>query len=283
MYGEETDYYKILEIPRTASIEEIRKSYRRLAVIYHPDKNPEGQREAAAEKFKLIAAAYEVLSDEKKRAEYDRYGSVGSGSGRPYGGGDSRYDYQHAQDIFDMFFRDFGGGSSLFGDSFFNRRDRTRSGGDGRRGRSHSGFPSSFMDDDDDTFFGGRGFGSFGSFDRMFEDFHSSAFSSGSGNLRDGVSKSISTSTRIVNGKQVTKTTTTIRHADGTVESSTKEETSMVPPSGKRYIDIGGGVGGGSGRYLDSGSGSDKGGSLTRKTSSPAPSAISRSSHSSRK
>ncbi len=64
------DYYTILEVNREATAEEIKKSYRRLAMIYHPDKNPDNKK--AEEKFKDIAEAYEVLSDEKKRAEYDR-------------------------------------------------------------------------------------------------------------------------------------------------------------------------------------------------------------------
>src|SRR5881394_3488815 len=77
---EKRDYYEVLGLSRTASIDEIKKSYRRLAVQYHPDKNPGDT--TAEEKFKEAAEAYGVLSDEEKRARYDRYGHQGmSGMG----------------------------------------------------------------------------------------------------------------------------------------------------------------------------------------------------------
>lgn len=68
------DFYKILEIPRGASEEDIKKAYRKLALKYHPDKN---QSPEAEEKFKEVAEAYEVLSDKKKRETYDRFGEDG--------------------------------------------------------------------------------------------------------------------------------------------------------------------------------------------------------------
>ena len=70
--SEETDYYELLEVSRDASGDEIKKSFRRLAMKYHPDRNP-GNKEAE-QKFKQINEAYEVLKDEQKRAAYDRYG-----------------------------------------------------------------------------------------------------------------------------------------------------------------------------------------------------------------
>src|SRR5512136_3289489 len=72
---EDRDYYKILGVTREASEEEIKKSYRKIAMQYHPDRNP-GNREAE-EKFKIASEAYEVLRDPEKRQIYDRYGIEG--------------------------------------------------------------------------------------------------------------------------------------------------------------------------------------------------------------
>src|SRR5947207_501642 len=84
------DYYEVLGVERTVTIEEIKKSYRKLAVKYHPDKNPGDK--SAEEKFKELSEAYEALSDPQKRAAYDQYGHAafdprarGFG-GRPGGG-----------------------------------------------------------------------------------------------------------------------------------------------------------------------------------------------------
>jgi molecular chaperone DnaJ len=98
------DYYEILEVSRTATKEEIKKAYRRLAMKYHPDRNP-GDKEAE-EKFKLINEAYQVLSDDEKRAIYDRYGKEGL-EGRGYSPNNFSF-----EDIFDMFSDFFGGGYS---------------------------------------------------------------------------------------------------------------------------------------------------------------------------
>jgi len=75
---EKRDYYEVLGIVRTATVDDIKKAYRRLAIKYHPDKNP-GDADAE-EKFKEAAEAYGVLSDDEKRARYDRYGHQGVGS-----------------------------------------------------------------------------------------------------------------------------------------------------------------------------------------------------------
>src|SRR3990172_4849716 len=71
----ETDYYKTLGVAKDASSDDIKKVYRKLALKYHPDKNPDNKE--AEEKFKKISEAYAVLSDSKKRQEYDRFGSDG--------------------------------------------------------------------------------------------------------------------------------------------------------------------------------------------------------------
>jgi DnaJ-class molecular chaperone len=100
------DYYEILSIERTADGEEIKRAYRRMAMKYHPDRNP-GDAEAEA-KFKESAEAYEVLSDDTKRKIYDQYGHEGL---RPSGGpSDARLQRMNVEDIFSMFNDIFGGG-----------------------------------------------------------------------------------------------------------------------------------------------------------------------------
>jgi len=103
------DYYATLECERTASDDEIKKAYRKLAMAYHPDRN--GGSKEAEEKFKAITEAYDVLRDPQKRAAYDRYGEAGLRGG---GGGFHHVDLSEALSIF---MRDFGGFSGL-GDLF---------------------------------------------------------------------------------------------------------------------------------------------------------------------
>lgn len=117
------DYYEILSVERTSDGEEIKRSYRRLAMKYHPDRNP-GDTDAEA-KFKEAAEAYEVLSDEQKRKIYDQYGHEGL-RGRAGGAGGATHDFSrmNAEDIFSMFNDIFGGGGFGGGGGGFGGRGR---------------------------------------------------------------------------------------------------------------------------------------------------------------
>src|SRR5215207_7023376 len=95
------DYYEILGVGRGASDQELKSAYKRLAVRYHPDKNP-GDAEAE-EKFKEIAEAYAVLSNAEQRARYDRFGHAGVSSGAGAGWGAGAQGFGNIEDIFDLF------------------------------------------------------------------------------------------------------------------------------------------------------------------------------------
>ena len=121
------DYYEVLGVAKTATQEEIKKAYRKLAVQFHPDKNPGDK--SAEEKFKELGEAYDVISDEQKRAAYDRYGHAAFASGMPgAGAGGGGF-----HDPFDIFREVFGGGGGgdIF-ESFFG-------GGGGRRSQRANG------------------------------------------------------------------------------------------------------------------------------------------------
>ncbi|KAG8443580.1 hypothetical protein GDO86_012112 [Hymenochirus boettgeri] len=204
------EYYDILGVARNSSSEDIKKAYRKLALKWHPDKNPDNKEEAER-RFKEVAEAYEVLSDSKKRDLYDRFGKEGlSGGG---GGGSTHYEhpfefgftFRSPEDVF----RDFFGGRDPFAfdlfddpfdDYFGNRRgprgSRSRPGGSFLS--AFGGFPAfgpsfSPFDSGFSSSFSSLGHGGFTSFS-------SSSFGgSGMGNFR-----SVSTSTKIVNGRKIT-------------------------------------------------------------------------------
>jgi curved DNA-binding protein CbpA len=188
------DYHEVLGVNKDASDNEIRRAYKKLAVKWHPDKHPDNKKEAE-EKFKEISEAYSVLSDPKKKSEYDN----GGFSFEDFGGFDD----------FDPF--------SMF-DSFFGK-------GFGK----HGGFGNFGFDDDDDDFFGGgfgKGFGmgkNFGGFKGFDDD--DFGFGGNFGGGFGGQGTSVKKTTQIINGKKITKTETTTIDKNGNKKTVVKEET----------------------------------------------------------
>ena len=123
------DYYEILEVQRNANAEEIKKAYRKAAMKFHPDKNPNNKE--AEERFKEAAEAYEVLSDDNKRHRYDQFGHEGMRAGADYHG------YTNINDVFSHFQDIFGSG---FGGSIF---EEVFTGGRGRSRTRQAGIPGS--------------------------------------------------------------------------------------------------------------------------------------------
>lgn len=116
------DYYEILGVDKNASNDDLKKAYRKLALQYHPDRNPDDKE--AEEKFKEAAEAYEILSDAEKRTKYDRFGHNGLRGGQDFHG------FSDVNDIFSHFSDIFGGsfgGSSIFDDFFGGGRTSSRS------------------------------------------------------------------------------------------------------------------------------------------------------------
>ena len=234
------DYYDVLGIPKGANESDIKKAYRKLALKWHPDKNP-NNREQAEEKFKEIGEAYSVLSDPNKKTIYDKYGFEGleggtrsysrnenpfgskfnNKSGFPSFSGFHHFDFHDAEDIFRAFF----GGRDPFAD-FMDDDDIFGGFGFGSRKKGKSGKSKNEVSNRRDPF-GGifSKFSDFGGFmnDPFFddsddEDFNfkrASTMNSGGG----GTSKTVKTVTETKNGKTITRTTTTIKHGDGRVET----------------------------------------------------------------
>lgn len=179
----EPDYYVVLGLQRSATLDDIKKAYRKLALKYHPDKNPDG-----GERFKQISRAYDVLSSPEKRAIYDSYGAKGllydmdpnHGPDRSGAGFAPFFTYREPQDIFNEFF----GKNGIF-QQFFDGGGFANGGGGGVVNNPNPlSSPMSFAF---------NGFGGFGGFPMTsnFSDFS-----------KPGIKKT-TTSTRFVNGKRV--------------------------------------------------------------------------------
>lgn len=225
------DYYSVLEVPRNAAPEDIRRAYRRLALKWHPDKNPDNKAEAEA-RFKEISEAYEVLSDESKRRHYDMYGGGGFEADQPShysnsrgansysSGGTFTFTFRDPEELF----REFFGSSDPFRDLFR---------GAGQRGatvltgsfpfcqQSFGGiFRSGFLIDLDDLLFGGA---------------HLPPGGMGGGSSSSsGMPTQEMTSVRFVNGKRIETRTiiqdgmkTVLCFEDGQLVSRTVEGTAQ--------------------------------------------------------
>ncbi|CAL1687746.1 unnamed protein product [Lasius platythorax] len=200
------DYYKVLEVQRNAAGVEIKKAYRKLALKWHPDKNPEDLEEANR-RFKEISEAYEVLSDEKKRRVYDQYGKEGlqmpGGKRRhgddfdPHFGG--TFVFRDPEEVFREFFDGI-----PFEDLFAGFHGCSRRGASGRHGHPTNNSLST-------SFFGPFGFGFRLPFDNLMENTSTTGnftsfgtFTSFDGASGGAAMKRTSTSTRFIDGKKIT-------------------------------------------------------------------------------
>ena len=132
------EYYEVLGVSKTATKDEIKKAYRKLALQFHPDKNPDNK--DAEEHFKEVNEAYEVLSNDDKRRRYDQFGHAGVGSSAASGGGGQYTGGADINDIFSAFNDMFTGGRGRGGGSPFGFEEAF-GGGNARRGRSQGGIP----------------------------------------------------------------------------------------------------------------------------------------------
>lgn len=170
------DYYAILGIPKTATEDEVKKAFKKLALKYHPDRNPDNKK-AAEDKFKAVAEAYEVLQDKQKREIYDKYGeeglkagvgAEGPGGAGGFPGGGAGFSYRYTPGDADDIFRHFFGGRNPFfsggGGGGGGGGGAGFGGGPGGASFSFGGFPGGMGgmhmgDDEDEDMYSGMGGG----------------------------------------------------------------------------------------------------------------------------
>uniref|UniRef100_M3ZU75 DnaJ heat shock protein family (Hsp40) member B6b n=1 Tax=Xiphophorus maculatus TaxID=8083 RepID=M3ZU75_XIPMA len=187
------EYYQILGVQRNASQEDIKKAYRKLALKWHPDKNPDNKEEAER-RFKELSEAYEVLSDENKRSHYDRYGKDGlNGGGNHYDNfSHSGFTFRNPEDVF----REFFGGRDPFADLFGKATLLCSA-------HTHRETLTCFGSWKRSCLLASKSFSSFGDMGGGgFTSFSSSSFGGNGGGM--GNFRSVSTSTKIVNGRKIT-------------------------------------------------------------------------------
>jgi len=256
------DYYEVLGVDRRASDADIKKAYRKAALTWHPDKNPDNK-EKAEVMFKNVAEAYEVLSDPDKRALYDRGGKEAlKGGGRDPFSGFGRGGAGGMESAFNIFEQFFGGRDPFaeMDEMFASMQGGQRGGGRSGGGRSRGGLGGMGSMFGDDDFFGG-GFGGGGSSfsTRMstggggggMTSFSSFSSSSGGGGGMTG--SSTSTSTRIVNGERVTITEKKVMKADGTCETTRTEQKGSGPATTSQSIGDDDAFGGGFSSFFGGG------------------------------
>ncbi|XP_012290806.2 dnaJ homolog subfamily B member 8 [Aotus nancymaae] len=224
------NYYEVLGVQVSASQEDIKKAYRKLALRWHPDKNPDNKEEAE-KKFKQVSEAYEVLSDSKKRSLYDRAGCdswrATGGASTPYSSPfDTGYTFRNPEDIF----REFFGGLDPFSFDFWDSPFNSDHGGrrHGLRGAFSTGFGEflAFME----AFSSFRTLGRSGGSDTTF----SSTSFGGSGPVSSGF-KSVMSSTEMINGHKIT-TKRIVENGQERVEVEENGQLKSVTVNGKEQL-----------------------------------------------
>ncbi|XP_008980506.1 dnaJ homolog subfamily B member 8 [Callithrix jacchus] len=224
------NYYEVLGVQASASQEDIKKAYRKLALRWHPDKNP-NNKEEAEKKFKQVSEAYEVLSDSKKRSLYDCAGcdswQAAGGASTPYSSPFyTGYTFRNPEDIFREFFGGLDPFSFDFQDSPFNSDCS---------GRGH-GLPGAFS----------TGFGEFPAFMEAFSSFNTLGRSGGSHTTFSSTSfrgcgpgssgfKSVMSSTEMINGHKIT-TRRIVENGQERVEVEENGQLKSVTVNGKEQL-----------------------------------------------